>query len=191
MLPILLIIVSYLLGSISTAYFIGKIHNIDVTQKGTGNPGATNVYLTVGPGWGFLTAVADILKGTVPTYIAKEVLQYNLLVVTGIALGAIIGHNWPLLNNFKGGRGLATTMGTIIVMNFWKGFIAFVIGLIVTAILRQKLKKDIRIWQIVYPFFTVMFLYPVYDIYKLIFGSGIIVVAGIRTWQLRIKGISS
>lgn len=179
------VIISYLLGSFSIAHFLAKVYNIDITKNGTKNPGATNVYLTIGPGWGVITAVIDLLKGAIPTYIAREVFQYDLLLVTGVALGAVIGHNWPLLNRFKGGRGLATTMGTIGVINLPKGLLAFIMGVIISLILRQHLKRDIRIWQVVYPFFIILFLYPVFNIYKIIYGMGIIFIASIRTWQIR------
>ncbi|MFW6270304.1 MAG: glycerol-3-phosphate acyltransferase, partial [Bacillota bacterium] len=91
----------------------------------------------------------------------------------------------PLLNRFKGGRGLATTMGTIGVINLPKGLLAFIMGVIISLILRQHLKRDIRIWQVVYPFFIILFLYPVFNIYKIIYGMGIIFIASIRTWQIR------
>lgn len=184
---VVLIIVSYLLGSVSTAYFVSRMYGVDLKEEGTKNPGATNVYKVIGPGWGLLTALFDLFKGFVPTFIAKELLQYNMLLVTGVALGAIIGHNWPVFNNFEGGRGLATTLGTMVVINFPLGFIVFVVGLFLTIILRKKLIKNLRIWAIVYPLFTIFILYPVFNIYKLIYGIGITSIAGLRAWQLRQK----
>ena len=182
---ILMIFISYLIGSISTAYFLGEIFGVDLTQEGTKNPGATNVFKVIGPGWGLFTAMTDLLKGIIPTYIAKEILNYNMLLLTGVALGAIIGHNWPWVNNFNGGRGLATTLGSIIVINLPQGLLAFVLGVGLTAVFRKKYRRNVRICFLVYPIFTAFSLYPVFNIYKLIYGVGITSIAGIRAWQLK------
>ena len=180
----LMIIFSYLIGSISIAYIIGNIYSIDLTKAGTRNPGATNVYKVIGPGWGLLTGMIDLLKGVIPTYLAKEVFHYNWLMVICVAFGAIIGHNWPLLNKFNGGRGLATSMGTVGVINLQNGIIAFILGSILTLLLRVKTKRDIRISYLVYPLFTALTFYYQYNYYILIYGLGLVVITGLRAWQL-------
>lgn len=182
---IVLIIGSYLFGSISSAKIIGNLRGVDLTRKGTKNPGATNVYKLIGPFWGIFTGCLDFLKGVIPTFLARDLFNYNFLIVFLVALGAIIGHNWPLFYNFEGGRGLATTMGTIGVINLEMGFYAFTSALILTWLLRMITKKDIRIAYIVYPLFTVFVIYFCFSYSFLFYGIAIILLAGIRAWQVR------
>ncbi len=182
---IFLIICSYLFGSISNAIIVGNLKGVDLTRRGTKNPGATNVYKLVGPGWGIFTGCLDFLKGVIPTLLARELFNYNLLIVSLVALGAIIGHNWPVFYNFEGGRGLATTMGTIGVIDLEVGFYAFSSAMILTWLLRMITKKDFRIAYIVYPLFTVIVLYFRFTYSLLFYGIGIIMIAGVRAWQVR------
>jgi acyl phosphate:glycerol-3-phosphate acyltransferase len=103
----------YLLGSVPSAYIIGKIKKgIDIRTKGTGNVGATNTLLVVGPSSAALVYSIDVLKGFLAVWIAK------IFIGTDISIGlcgltAILGHNYSIFLNFTGGKGVATTTGVL------------------------------------------------------------------------------
>ncbi|MDR1401121.1 MAG: glycerol-3-phosphate 1-O-acyltransferase PlsY [Endomicrobium sp.] len=108
---ILYIILAYLCGSVPFAYIIAKrIGKIDIRSVGSGNPGATNVFRTVGRGSGILTFIADALKGFIVVYFAifiENSFLYPLVVATSV----MIGHMFTVFLKFKGGKGVATGLG--------------------------------------------------------------------------------
>ncbi|MFQ5867475.1 MAG: glycerol-3-phosphate acyltransferase [bacterium] len=109
-----LIIGAYLLGSVSSAYYVTKWKNgADIRQLGSGNAGARNVMLMVGASFGVVVAIFDVLKGVVPIIFAKA-LKMPPHTITLTALAAISGHNWPIFLQFRGGSGLATLTGVIL-----------------------------------------------------------------------------
>lgn len=104
----------YLLGSIPFAYFAGRrIKNIDIRQHGTGNIGGSNVFHSVGKIPGILVTLADIAKGAIPVLVGKRLQFTETILVLG-ALAAIVGHNWSVFLRFQGGRGVATSIGTLL-----------------------------------------------------------------------------
>lgn len=113
------IIISYLLGSIPTAYLFGKIlRGIDIRKFGSGNVGATNAFRVLGPTWGIIVLILDLLKGIISvTLVANYFLSYFgipsevLRIIYGIA--CVCGHNWTLFLRFRGGKGVATTLGVL------------------------------------------------------------------------------
>jgi glycerol-3-phosphate acyltransferase PlsY len=106
----------YLLGSIPTAYVAGRIRRgKDIRQLGDGNMGAQNAFRHLGPGIGILVGVIDAGKGALPVVLALAAgLPESVVLVTGGA--AVVGHNWPFLIGFRGGRGEATTIGILLVL---------------------------------------------------------------------------
>ena len=118
------IIASYLLGSISTAVWAGKLfHGIDVREHGSGNAGATNVIRVLGWTTGIPVVLIDVGKGALSAYL--PVLLHladkgsNMLIGMQIACGvaAILGHLFPLYTGFRGGKGVATTVGTLLALH--------------------------------------------------------------------------
>jgi len=108
-----LIIGAYLLGSVSSAYYVTKWKKgADIRQLGSGNAGARNVMVMVGASFGVVVAIFDVLKGAVPIIFAK-VLKMPPHAITLTALAAIFGHNWPIFLQFRGGSGLATLGGVM------------------------------------------------------------------------------
>ena len=117
-LMIVLILAAYLIGAIPFALLIGRIKGVDIRQVGSGNVGATNVFRSVGKGWGVLTFVCDVLKGFLPA------ILFPLWATGGIeqpetagllyGCAAIAGHNWPVYLRFKGGKGVATSAGVLL-----------------------------------------------------------------------------
>ena len=116
-LPIVLIISAYLLGSISTAVLASKLFNFpDPRSNGSNNPGTTNVLRLGGKIPAAFTLLGDVLKGLVPVIIAKSFGLSDLWIVL-VAIAACAGHLFPLYYGFKGGKGVATAMGIFIGLN--------------------------------------------------------------------------
>lgn len=115
---LLVAIVGYLLGNISTGMIVSKgFGHIDIRKYGSGNAGSTNVLRTLGWLPSGLTLLGDVLKGVAATLVGLWLAGPN-----GARLGgtcAIIGHNWPALYGFKGGKGIATSLGMILVIEPW------------------------------------------------------------------------
>ncbi|HEX7231577.1 MAG TPA: glycerol-3-phosphate 1-O-acyltransferase PlsY [Candidatus Binatia bacterium] len=109
----LLVICSYLLGSVPSGLIIGKLSGLDVRKAGSGNIGATNVARLLGKKVGFLTLVADTAKGLVPVLLAQQIgLSDPISALVGIA--AFLGHVYPIFLKFKGGKGVATGFGVLL-----------------------------------------------------------------------------
>ena len=110
---ILLLICSYLLGSVPTGLLLARAFGVDIRGTGSGNIGATNVYRTMGRKVGILTLVGDCLKGLVPVLAAKW-LGLSDAWVAGIGLAAFLGHVYTVFLGFKGGKGVATALGVFL-----------------------------------------------------------------------------
>jgi glycerol-3-phosphate acyltransferase PlsY len=111
----LFIFVSYLFGSVQFGYLISKyIYKIDITKKGSGNTGGTNVIRVVGMLPGITSFVFDFLKGFLSALLAREFFMEDALMIAIFAgLAAIIGHNWPVFFRFRGGKGVASSVGVL------------------------------------------------------------------------------
>ncbi len=119
---LLVVIVSYLMGSIPTAYLVGKLNNIDIFTVGSGNMGATNVSRALGMKWGVLVLAVDALKGILAIVISKILApDLGMIAITVAAIVVIIGHNWSLFatlltGTLRGGKGAATAFGTLLMI---------------------------------------------------------------------------
>ena len=112
---ILGIIISYFIGSIPTAYIYGKLYKgIDIREHGSGNAGATNVFRVLGKIPGIIVLVIDILKGVLPVVIVAVLGSTQVIERILFAVCAVCGHNWTIFLNFKGGKGIATSLGVLI-----------------------------------------------------------------------------
>lgn len=122
---------SYLLGSISASLVLGKVlKGIDIRDFGSGNAGSTNTLRTLGAKAAIAVFILDMLKGVIPVLLAKVVSDDPWLEVVA-ALAAIIGHDFPIFFGFRGGRGVATSMGaTIAMMPLLGPFLPFIAGVI-------------------------------------------------------------
>ncbi len=123
---LLLIILAYLIGSIPTSVWVSQyFFDIDIRDYGSGNAGATNTYRVLGPKWGSLVMVTDMVKGIIavklalllPEYADSEVNLQNLQ--TGLGLAAVIGHIFPIWADFRGGKGVATLFGLVLGISPW------------------------------------------------------------------------
>ena len=150
-----LVRLSYFFGAIPSGVWIGKIFkNIDVRDYGSKNSGATNSYRVLGAKLGIAVLVIDVLKGFIPLYIASKFnLKYNDLVILGLV--AILAHTFSCFISFKGGKGVATSLGVFL-------FLAPVITLIllVIFILVVYFTKYISLGSI-----TAAFLLPIFTFF--------------------------
>lgn len=140
---IAVVVVSYLLGSIPTAYIIAKSRGVDIFQVGSGNMGATNVSRALGMRWGILVMLIDVFKGVVAIYLSRQILADNKAAATTIsALTAIVGHNWSLFatiltGTLRGGKGAATAFGTLLMIAPWHIIVVMlVLGIAIVIITR-------------------------------------------------------
>ena len=140
---IICIVIGYIFGLFQTGFIIGKMHNIDIREFGSGNSGTTNAMRTLGKKYGFMTFFGDALKAVFAvgvTYLLFRNSCNDSLIAIALytGLGTILGHNFPFYMNFKGGKGIAASAGLIFALAFfdWKflalGFCTFFIALIIT-----------------------------------------------------------
>ena len=112
---ILSIVIGYALGNISTGLIVSKLGNgMDIRDAGSGNAGATNVLRTLGWLPSLLTFVGDALKGVFAALIGMWLCGQTGIICGGLA--SIVGHNWPAAFGFKGGKGISTSFGVILVL---------------------------------------------------------------------------
>ena len=122
MLTAILIISSYLFGSIPFAWILAKAKGVDLRKVGSGNIGATNLSRALGRKWAYLCFALDTLKGFLPIFLASRFFLLpadNIKTFGCLAVGvsAILGHIFPVYLNFKGGKGVATSFG--VALGFW------------------------------------------------------------------------
>ena len=140
---IIVVIISYLLGSISFSVIISKkLAGFDVREKGSGNAGATNMLRSVGIKGAVLTLIGDCLKGIVAilvAVIAGKIAQNadKALLVQLAGIAVVLGHTFPIFFNFKGGKGVATALGVVLVTNWQIGLICLVFALVLMALSRM------------------------------------------------------
>ncbi|MFM7358046.1 MAG: glycerol-3-phosphate 1-O-acyltransferase PlsY [Sediminibacterium sp.] len=118
---LLLICLSYCIGSIPTAVWISRsVHGIDIRDYGSGNAGATNTFRVLGPRLGSIVMLVDVMKGFIgtslyvflPFYLTDELHRTNFMIALGLA--AVLGHIFPIWAGFRGGKGVATLLGMAI-----------------------------------------------------------------------------
>jgi glycerol-3-phosphate acyltransferase PlsY len=111
----LLFLFGYLLGSIPSGYLISKRKGVDIRKVGSGNIGGTNVSRAFGLKWGVLVGILDVFKGIIPTYLAIAFLSSNWQIALA-AVAPVLGHIFPVWLKFKGGKGVATTVGALFIL---------------------------------------------------------------------------
>ena len=121
LIPALMVVVAYLLGSVSTAIVVCRALGVaDPREVGSRNPGATNVLRHAGKGAAAVTLLGDATKGLLPVLIGHA-LGLDATVLAAIALAAFLGHLYPVYYGFEGGKGVATFIGVSLALNPWLG----------------------------------------------------------------------
>ncbi|KPK56707.1 MAG: acyl-phosphate glycerol 3-phosphate acyltransferase [Thiotrichales bacterium SG8_50] len=135
-LDIALIGAAYLLGSISTAIVTCKLMGLpDPRSGGSGNPGATNVLRLGGKKAAAVTLAGDLLKGLLPV-LAAQALSVGAATLALVGLAAFLGHLYPIFFGFKGGKGVATTLGVLLGISWWVGLATAATWLAMAAVFR-------------------------------------------------------
>ncbi|TWT09210.1 glycerol-3-phosphate 1-O-acyltransferase PlsY [Planomicrobium sp. CPCC 101079] len=149
------VIIAYLLGSIPSALWIGKIfYKTDIRTKGSGNLGATNTFRTLGAKAGIVVTVLDILKGTAATLLpmAMDTPVHPLI----LGLIAVIGHIFPVFAKFKGGKAVATS-GGILLGYQWPLFLVAVVVLLIALKITKMVSLSSIILAIVFIIYTTIY----------------------------------
>ena len=130
----LLVFIAYLLGSVNSAIIVSQVLNLpDPRTSGSGNPGATNILRTGNKSAAAITLLGDILKGFIPVFATKFIIG-NELAIAMVCLAALLGHMFPIYYKFQGGKGVATTLGVLIGVN-WLLSLVWILGWLTIAIL--------------------------------------------------------
>lgn len=165
-------IISYLVGSIPTAYIFGRlIKGIDIRSCGSGNIGATNAFRVLGKGAGIMVLLFDVLKGfftvavlgslfTHRTYFIQE---QNLLIIMGLC--SVCGHIWTVFLRFKGGKGIATSLGVLIALSLkMTGLIYVILTVVMIWLLIFSLSRFVSLASlsaaVALPLFSLIFRQP-------------------------------
>lgn len=129
-------LIAYFLGNLSFAFILGKLlMKKDVRDYGSGNSGATNAIRAFGKKIGILAFLGDVFKGVVAVIIGRAICGESGGYLAGALV--IIGHNWPVLLSFKGGKGVATTVGVVLIISPYIALICFIIGLTIAFFTRM------------------------------------------------------
>ena len=168
--------IAYLAGSINTSVILSKsIYGEDVRDSGSGNAGATNMLRTYGAGIAVLTLICDILKGALIVLLAswldivltaylksspmsefeRMYLFGNLKYICGIFV--VLGHDFPIWFGFRGGKGVSTSLGVILALNWQMGLILLAIAVIVMSLSRYVSLGSVTA-ALVYPFFVLAYI---------------------------------
>jgi len=156
---ILLIVFSYLLGSISFGYLIAKkIKKVDIRKIGSGNTGATNISRILGFKFALAVLLLDVGKGLLAVLLARW-LDSGSWTILLCAFAVILGHNWPVFFSFQGGRGAATTLGVFLGIIPLAALITFGIFIVVILVTRYVSLGSL-IGAILIPVFLLYYRYP-------------------------------
>lgn len=156
---IIIAIIAYLIGSINFSILISKKKaGYDIRQKGSGNAGTTNMLRNLGKKYAAITLICDVLKGVVAIGIAiivgnilGDTNKAILVQIAGVAV--VIGHTFPIFFGFKGGKGVATSLGILLMTNWQLGLICLVFALVLMALTRVVSMGSIAA-AILYPILT-------------------------------------
>lgn len=150
-------VIAYLIGSVNFSVIISKkMAGFDLREKGSKNAGTTNMLRTVGKKAAAITLICDILKGVVAVILAKFLASnINEAIATQIAaICVVIGHTFPIFFELKGGKGVATSIGILLVMNWQIGLICLSYGIVIIALTRMVSLGSISA-AILFPILTI------------------------------------
>lgn len=161
---VLVIVISYLIGSIPFGFIVGKVgYGVDIRDKGSGNIGFTNIFRILGVFPGIVVLAGDVSKGVLAVLLARLFFPHPLtslvdgVVVVLASMAVILGHNWSIYLKFSGGRGIATGLGVLLVLvNPYIVLILFSVWLLVLLVFRYVSLASISI-AVLFPFLTLVF----------------------------------
>ena len=134
---LLLTSLAFLLGSLPTGLLIAKVRGVNLKEAGSGNIGATNVLRTTGKGPALLTLIGDSAKGAAAVFIARH-YGAGVFFEGVVGLCAVLGHNFSLFLKFRGGKGVATSLGVLTIYSPQTGLFTIIIWLMTVLITRYS-----------------------------------------------------
>jgi acyl phosphate:glycerol-3-phosphate acyltransferase len=153
---LLAVVVSYLLGSVSFSILFARwLRKIDIRQHGSGNAGATNTLRVLGKGPAIAVFLLDIAKGIAAVSLGRLLGDAEWGPVAA-GLAAIVGHNWPLYFRFKGGKGIATTIGALAMLAFLPALVAG-IAAILTIVFTRYVSLGSMVFAVLLPIVIALF----------------------------------
>lgn len=194
---LLFILLAYLLGSIPTAVWVGKSwYAIDVREHGSKNAGATNTFRVLGKKPGIIVLIIDIIKGAIASllpfyfYTGTTDQVVNLQIITSIV--AVVGHVFPCFANFKGGKGVATSLGVIIGLHPAAAGICMVVFLLVF-LTSHYVSLGAMIGAITFPL-SIVFVFHTHSFWLIVFAhvlAFLVILAHRKNIQRLLKGEES
>ena len=171
---IAVVVIGYLIGSINFSVILSrKMAGFDLRDKGSQNAGTTNMLRTVGKKGAALVLILDILKGIIAVIIAKIIAgDMNEAIACQLAAFSVVfGHTFPIFFEFRGGKGVATSIGVLIILNWQIGLICLVYGIIMIILTRMVSLGSITA-AILFPVLTIFIRdhYIAYGFNYIIFG---------------------
>ncbi|MFA5524159.1 MAG: glycerol-3-phosphate 1-O-acyltransferase PlsY [Tissierellales bacterium] len=164
---VIVILIGYALGNFATSFILGKIFKkTDIRKHGSGNAGATNALRVFGIKLAVATFIIDALKGALAVMIGNSLLGPTGGLIAGIS--AVIGHNWPVLLKFKGGKGIASTIGVVFTINYQITLICVIVGVLIVIKTRYVSLGSITAISLL-PILVVIMIRP-FDLNFLIFS---------------------
>lgn len=123
------LLLAYLFGAIPAGAWVARYYGVDIQKVGSGNTGATNILRTLGAGPAVVVAVFDVFKGGIAVLLAR-LFNIEGPLLGGVALAAVLGHNYSVFLRFTGGKGVATSFGTLLFLDPLAALLAFPVGIL-------------------------------------------------------------
>lgn len=169
---------SYLLGSMPFGFITARFKGVDLTRQGSGSTGATNVLRTLGPAYAVPVLLLDVGKGALAAYLGLRYLELGTLGALIAGAAAISGHNWSVFLRFRGGKGVATSAGVVLVAFPMLLAVAVVVFLITVLVTRYvSLGSILGSWAALF-----LSLSPEYS---LVHRIPVMILVGLITYQHR------
>lgn len=168
-----LVVAAYGIAMFPTATLVGRRMGVDPTRQGSCNPGASNIYRLASHKAGAIVGLIDMLKGAVPVAVALVVSGRGAAHAVWVA--AVVGHVWPVIRKFRGGKGVATAAGAGLVINPLIGLVCACIFLFVVKVFRIAALGSLAV-ALSYPLFATVFGSPAWEIVVSVGVSAIVVV---------------
>ena len=128
------IVIAYLLGSISPSIMLGRLSGVDIRKEGSGNAGTTNTLRVLGKKAALITLLVDVAKGALAVFLGSLAGPVCARIC---ACAVMAGHIWPVFYGFKGGKGVATALGAVLVINWKMALLLLLAALILTAVSKR------------------------------------------------------
>lgn len=160
-------LLAYLLGNIQTGLIIGRLANVDLRKHGSGSSGATNALRVMGRAQGALTLLGDALKGVLAVCIGLIICGRHGALISGLFV--IVGHIWPALFGFHGGKGVATALGALLVIDPLSALCILIVAVIAIALTRM-VSVGSMVAALLYLFIVLFRYIPTGDVFEIVCG---------------------